>query len=67
VVREHFFTPRLRAKSYEELNAWLLDQCVAYAKAHRHPELRELTFGRCSRRSVTALHGIPAASTGSMQ
>ena len=40
LVRERFFTPRLRVKSYEELNAWLLDQCVAYAKAHRHPELR---------------------------
>jgi hypothetical protein len=38
-VRERFFTPRLRVKSYEELNAWLLDKCVAYAKAHRHPEL----------------------------
>ena len=43
LVRERFFTPRLRVKSYEELNAWLLDQCVAYAKAHHHPELREQT------------------------
>jgi transposase len=32
-VRERFFTPRLRVASYEELNAWLLDRCVAYAKA----------------------------------
>src|SRR3982075_3289160 len=39
VVRERFFTPRLRVKSYEELNAWLLDPFVTYAKAHRHPEL----------------------------
>ena len=43
LVRERFFTPRLRVKSYEELNAWLLDQCIAYAKAHRHPEFREQT------------------------
>ncbi len=43
LVRERFFTPRLRVKSYEELNAWLLDQCIAYAKAHRHPERREQT------------------------
>jgi hypothetical protein len=42
-VRERFFSPRLRVKSYEELNAWLLDQCIAYAKAHRHPELRNRT------------------------
>jgi len=44
LVRERFFTPRLRVKSYEELNAWLLDQCVSYARAHRHPELREQTI-----------------------
>jgi hypothetical protein len=44
LVRERFFTPRLRVKNFEELNAWLLDQCVAYARAHRHPELREQTI-----------------------
>jgi transposase len=44
VVRERFFTPRLRVGSYEELNAWLLDRCVAYAKAHKHPELTDLTI-----------------------
>ena len=43
LVRERFFTPRLRFKSYEELNAWLLDKCVAYAKAHRHPEMGDKT------------------------
>ena len=43
VVRERFFTPRLRVASYEELNAWLLDRCVAYAKAHKHPELADST------------------------
>jgi transposase len=42
-IRERFFVPRLRVKSYEELNAWLLDRCIAYAKAHRHPEFREQT------------------------
>jgi transposase len=43
LVRERFFTPRLRVKSYEELNAWLMDQTIAYARAHRHPELRDRT------------------------
>jgi len=44
LVRERFFTPRLRVKSYEELNALLLDKCVAYARAHRHPEFRDRTI-----------------------
>lgn len=42
-MRERFCTPRLRVKSYEELNAWLLDRTIAFAKAHRHPELRDRT------------------------
>src|SRR5277367_1337064 len=43
LVRERFFTPRLRFKTYDEMNAWLLDRCVAWAKAHPHPELRDET------------------------
>jgi transposase len=44
LVRERFFTPRLRFKTYDEMNAWLLDKCIAYGKAHRHPELTEQTI-----------------------
>jgi transposase len=40
-VRGRFFTPRLKFKSYEELNAYLLDRCVAFAKAQAHPEQKE--------------------------
>src|SRR5208282_4547063 len=43
LVRERFFTPRLRVTSYDELNAWLLDRCVAYAKVHKHPEIGDHT------------------------
>jgi transposase len=43
LVRERFFSPRLRVTSYDELNAWLLDKCVAHARAHRHPEQRAQT------------------------
>ena len=44
VVRERFFTPRLRVTSYDELNAWLLDRSIGYAKAHKHPELSDRTI-----------------------
>ena len=43
VVRERFFSPRLRVANFEELNALLLDRCVAYARAHPHPERRDRT------------------------
>ncbi len=70
-MRERFFTPRLRVKSYDELNAWLLDQTVAYAKAHRHPELREQTIWEAFEAERPSLvpyagcfdgfHAVPAA------
>ena len=44
LVRERFFTPRLRVKSYDELNAWLMDKCIAWAKAHPHPEQPDRTI-----------------------
>ena len=43
LVRERFFTPRLRVASYDELNGLLVDRCIAYAKAHKHPELPDGT------------------------
>ena len=43
LVRERFFTPRLRFKTLDELNAWLLDKCIAYAKTHKHPEFTDKT------------------------
>jgi transposase len=38
VAREQFFKPRLRFANLAEMNAWLLEQCVAYARRHPHPE-----------------------------
>jgi transposase len=43
LVRERFFTPRLRFRTYDELNAWLADKCIAYARAHPHPERPDRT------------------------
>ena len=43
MVRARLFTPRLRFKSYAELNGWLLDQCVAHARRHRHPTIKDKT------------------------
>jgi transposase len=43
VVRERFFKPRLRFANLVDMNAWLLEQCVAYARIHPHPECRDRT------------------------
>ncbi|QRE76134.1 IS21 family transposase [Methylobacterium aquaticum] len=71
LVRERLFTPRVRVRSYDELNALLLDGVVAYAKAHPHPEQRELTIWQAFEAERGALvpyagrfdgfHAVPAA------
>ena len=71
LVRERFFTPRLRVKNLEELNAWLLDQCIAYAKVHKHPERPEQTIWQAfeaergalvaCRGSFDGFHAVPAS------
>jgi hypothetical protein len=51
---------RLRVKSYDELNIWLLDKCVSYAKAHKHPELVDRTIWQVfeeERANLVAVHG----------
>ncbi|AKO97010.1 Transposase [Marinovum algicola DG 898] len=44
VIRRRFFVPRPKFKSYAELNAWLEDRCLAYARANTHPEMRDKTI-----------------------
>jgi len=43
-LRDVMFRPKPRVNSLAELNAWLEDQCVAYAKRTRHPEFRDKTI-----------------------
>lgn len=42
-ARSRLFTPRLRFESFAELNAWLIDRCVADARLRAHPEQKERT------------------------
>ena len=70
-IRGRLFTPRLRFKSYDELNAWLLDQCVAYARRHPHPVFKDRTIWQVFederpslvgyRRPFDGFHAVPAA------
>ncbi len=39
VIRQRLFTPRLRFASYAELNDWLQQACVRYAREKAHPEI----------------------------
>jgi hypothetical protein len=43
-LRDQMFRPKPRVKSLAELNAWLEDQCIAYAKRIQHPEFKDKTI-----------------------
>jgi hypothetical protein len=43
-LRDQMFRPKPRVKSLAELNAWLEDQCVAYAQRTTHPEFKDRTI-----------------------
>jgi transposase len=43
VVRRRFFSPRLKFKSYADLNGYLLDRCIAHARSQAHPEQKDKT------------------------
>ena len=64
LVRERFFTPRLRVASYEELNAWLLDRSLPMP-GHQHPELTDARSGRSLKQSAPSWCGSADRSTGS--
>ena len=64
LVRERFFTPTLRAKSLKELNGLLLDKCVVYAKAHKHPELGDQTIWQVFETERSKLVPVPGRFNG---
>src|SRR6516225_4835621 len=64
LIRERFFTPRVRVKSFDELNAWLLDRCVAYAKANKHPEFKDQTIWQAFEAERSSLIAVPGRFDG---
>ena len=65
LVRERFFSPRLRVKSYEELNAWLARPVHRLCQgAAAIPSSATRRSGRCSRRSGRASCPTPGRFDG---
>ena len=65
LVRERFFTPRLRVTSYDELNAWLLERCMLTPRPTSIPRSRSGRSGRCSKTSDPSSCRSQGASTAS--
>jgi transposase len=43
-LRDRLFRPKPKVKRLAELNAWLSDQCIAYAQRTKHPEFKDRTI-----------------------
>jgi transposase len=54
-LRDLLFRPKPRVSSLVELNGWLEDQCMAYAKRHKHPEFKERTIWEVFQEEQTSL------------
>ena len=64
LIRERFFTPKVRVQSFAELNDWLLDRCVAYAKASKHPEFKDRTVWQVFEAERANLIAVPGRFDG---
>jgi transposase len=43
LVRRRFFTPQLKVKDFAELNAYLMERCIGWAKTQPHPTIPQKT------------------------
>jgi hypothetical protein len=43
LVRRRFFTPQLKVKDFAELNAYLMERCIGWAKIQLHPTIPQKT------------------------
>src|SRR5258708_3732854 len=60
LVRDQMCRPKPRVKGLAERNAWLEDQCIAYAQRTKHPEFKDRTVWDVfqeERASLMALRG----------
>jgi transposase len=64
VVRDVLFRPRPKVRTLEELNAWLEDQCRAYAQRTRHPQFRDRTIWEVFEEERGALTQFPGPFAG---
>jgi hypothetical protein len=63
-LRDHLFRPKPRVSSLAELNAWLEDQCVAYAKRTKHPEFKDRTIWEVFQEERPSLMELRASFDG---
>jgi transposase len=58
VIRRRFFVPRPKFQSLADLNEYLMGQCLAWAKSHRRPEIKDKTIWQVFEEEKPFLVGV---------
>ena len=64
LIRERFFTPKVRVRSFAYRSHRLAPRCVAYAKANKHPEFKDRTVWQVFEAERTNLIAVPGRFDG---
>lgn len=64
LVRRRFFTPKIKVRDFKELNEILQEQCIIWAKNHRHPTFTDKTVWETYSEEKSYLIGLPPSFDG---
>lgn len=60
-IRDWVFLPKVKVKTLDELNHYLLEKCHSIAKERQHPEFKEKTIEECYQEE--RVHLVPLTAT----
>ena len=64
LARRRFFTPRIKARDFRELNETLKEQCINWAKAHKHPTFSDKTVWEAYTEEKPYMINLPPSFDG---
>jgi transposase len=64
LVRRRFFTPKIKVRDFKELNEILKEQCIMWAKGHKHPTLTDKTVWEVYNEEKPYLIDLPPSFDG---
>ena len=64
LARRRFFTPRIKARDFRELNETLKEQCINWAKTHKHPTFSDKTVWEAYTEEKPYMINLPPSFDG---
>jgi len=64
LVRRRFFNPKIKVNDFDQLNAYLMEKCIGWAKTQRHPERQDKTVWQVFEEEKPFLIKLPSRFDG---